>query len=64
MSIEEMREAILGSAAVRCDQPAFVLLGLSMAGWNALYASAMAMVTGWTWWRLRTEELKRKRDEE
>ena len=29
---------------VRCDQPAFVFLGLSMAGWNALASAALAAV--------------------
>jgi disulfide bond formation protein DsbB len=32
----------MGAPVVRCDEPAFVLLGLSMAGWNAVFATALA----------------------
>lgn len=40
-SIEELREQILKAPVVRCDEPAFVFLGLSMAGWNLLYSLAL-----------------------
>lgn len=39
-SIEALRAQIMATPAVRCDEPAFVLL-LSMAGWNVVYASTM-----------------------
>jgi disulfide bond formation protein DsbB len=29
----------------QCDKPAWVFLGLSMAGWNALVAAAMAVLS-------------------
>jgi disulfide bond formation protein DsbB len=29
-----------------CDKPAFVFLGLSMAGWNALAAAALTLLSG------------------
>lgn len=41
-SIEQLKAQIMGTALVQCDQPAFVLLGLSMAGWNALVSLALA----------------------
>jgi disulfide bond formation protein DsbB len=35
---------MLETDAVRCDVPAFVFLGLSMAGWNMLYAFALGLL--------------------
>jgi disulfide bond formation protein DsbB len=40
--------ALLGGAKIRppaCDQPAWVFLGLSMAGWNALISLALAALS-------------------
>lgn len=45
MTLEQVKEATLVEA-VRCDQPAFVFLGLSMAGWNMLYALGCLFVLG------------------
>lgn len=42
LSVEELRAQILQAPVVRCDEPALVVLGLSMAGWNALLATALA----------------------
>jgi disulfide bond formation protein DsbB len=36
-SLEDLKIALENTRAVRCDQPQFIFLGLSMAGWNALY---------------------------
>ncbi len=47
-SIEEIRAEIFGAPLVSCGTPAFVFLGLSMAGWNVLYAVASGMLC----WRL------------
>lgn len=41
-SLEELKAQILQAPTVRCDEPALVVLGLSMAGWNALLATALA----------------------
>lgn len=41
-SIEALRQKILNAVIVRCDEPAFVLLGISMAGWNVLYSLGAA----------------------
>lgn len=37
-TLEEMRAQLLGSKAVRCDQPQFIFLTLSMAGWNMVWS--------------------------
>lgn len=52
-SVEELRRQLLGSQPVRCDEPAFVFLGLSMAGWNfvlsLIYAAAAAFLALRLW---------------
>ena len=40
----ELMARLNAAPVVRCDQPAFVFLGLSMAGWNALASAALAAV--------------------
>ncbi|MCC7260860.1 MAG: disulfide bond formation protein B [Alphaproteobacteria bacterium] len=42
-TIEEMRRAIMEASSVRCDEPALVVLGISMAGWNALVSGALTL---------------------
>lgn len=37
-----LRAQIMNQPIVRCDEVAFAVLGISMAGWNALYAAALA----------------------
>lgn len=44
-SVEEMTATILNAPLVRCDTPAFVMFGISMAGYNILYALALAALT-------------------
>jgi disulfide bond formation protein DsbB len=44
-TVDELREALAGKAIARCDEPAFVFLGLSMAGWNLI---AALMLTGYS----------------
>ena len=39
MTAEEMQEALMETAPVRCDEPAWTLLGISMAGYNLIYAA-------------------------
>lgn len=41
-SLDALRAELLGRAPVRCDEPAFVLAGISMAGWNGLLSLAIA----------------------
>jgi disulfide bond formation protein DsbB len=40
--LEALRRLILATPVVRCDEPALVVLGLSMAAWNGLVALAAA----------------------
>jgi disulfide bond formation protein DsbB len=47
MSQEELTQAILNAPVTRCDQPAFQLFGISMAGYDALYAAALALFAFW-----------------
>jgi disulfide bond formation protein DsbB len=42
---EQMTDAILNAPLVRCDTPAFVLFGISMAGYNLIYALALTALT-------------------
>lgn len=46
-TIEELTAEIMGATIVRCDEPAFVFLGLSMAGWNVLYSLGLVAVSIW-----------------
>ena len=39
MTAEEMQQALEATAPARCDEPAWALLGISMAGYNLLYAA-------------------------
>lgn len=47
-TLEEMRAALLNAALVSCDQPMLHVLGLSMAGWNALAACAGGAAMFWS----------------
>jgi disulfide bond formation protein DsbB len=44
-SIESVRAALLAAPTVRCDEVAWSLFGLSMAGYNLLYSLAAALLT-------------------
>ncbi len=54
--LDALRAAILEAPAVRCDEVAFELFGVSMAGWNFLASVGMVGVMTWvvvTWLRPR-----------
>jgi len=51
----EALKQIQSAPLVRCDQVAWSFLGLSMAGWNALLALALAGFAGYAWRRHRRE---------
>jgi disulfide bond formation protein DsbB len=40
-TVEELRQQLLHQQPVQCDQPAFSLFGVSMAGWNLLASLIM-----------------------
>jgi disulfide bond formation protein DsbB len=46
MSMEAILNRIHGAPAVSCTDPALRILGLSMAGWNALYSAGCAVTLG------------------
>lgn len=48
MTLEQIRERIMGAPQASCSEAAFRVLGISMAGWNALYSLAglVALVYG------------------
>lgn len=43
-TVDDLMRALAAAPVVRCDEPAIRVLGLSMAGWNALYAAAAALM--------------------
>ncbi|MFN3387625.1 MAG: disulfide bond formation protein B [Allosphingosinicella sp.] len=44
---EEMLKQIMGAPLVRCDQVQWSLLGISMAGWNAIISILFGLVVLW-----------------
>lgn len=42
--LNTLRAQIMNAPIVRCDEVAFSLFGLSMAGWNLLYALGVALI--------------------
>jgi disulfide bond formation protein DsbB len=49
-SVEALKAQIMGAAPVRCDEIAWSLLGISMAGWNLI---ASVLVAGYAFWGAR-----------
>lgn len=47
-SIEELREAILNAPITKCDEAAFTVLGISMAGYNFLTALGLGLVASYS----------------
>lgn len=57
LSTEQLKKYLFGARMVRCDETAWSLWGLSMAGWNALLSAALAFMLGsavFRWSRVRT----------
>jgi disulfide bond formation protein DsbB len=44
-SLEDLKLALEKNKAVRCDQPQFIFLGLSMAAWNVIYCLGLVLIT-------------------
>jgi len=44
LSAEELRRYLFNARMVRCDQVAWSMWGISMAGWNAILSAALAFV--------------------
>ena len=45
MTPEELQQAIQNAPIVRCDEPAWTMFGISMAGYNLLYALMLTIFT-------------------
>lgn len=43
--INQLKEYLTNTKAVRCDQPQFVLFKISMAGWNLIYCLFIIFIT-------------------
>ena len=54
MTAEELEQSIINAPIVRCDEPAWTMFGISMAGYNLLYALSLAAFTAWGALRSRT----------
>jgi len=46
-SVEELLKSVMAAPLVRCDEVQWSLLGISMAGWNAILSLAGALVILW-----------------
>lgn len=44
LSPEQLRKYLFGAKMVRCDETAWAMWGISMAGWNAILSAALAFV--------------------
>jgi disulfide bond formation protein DsbB len=44
LSPEQLKKYLFGAKMVRCDETAWSMWGISMAGWNALLSAALAFV--------------------
>ena len=47
LSPEELKNQLMNQPLVRCDEVTWSLFGISMAGYNFLYALALAVATLW-----------------
>lgn len=56
LSPEDLKNQLLNQPLVRCDEVAWSLFGISMAGYNFLYATALAVATLWFALRRRHAE--------
>ena len=46
LSIEQLKKYLLGAKMIRCDEAAWIFLGVSMAGWNAILSGGLALMLG------------------
>jgi disulfide bond formation protein DsbB len=52
-TIAALRQQLLHEAPVRCDQPAWEIWGISLAGWNLVASLAMAGISFALFWQCR-----------
>ena len=46
-SIEDIKAQIMAAPLTRCDEVPWSLIGVSLAGWNAIASLPMAALAGW-----------------
>lgn len=46
-TVEEFLKELQSVRVVRCDAPALRILGVSLAGWNAVISAGLAVLSGW-----------------
>lgn len=46
LSVEQLKKYLFGAKMIRCDETAWSLWGVSMAGWNAILSLFLAFVMG------------------
>jgi disulfide bond formation protein DsbB len=46
-TLDALRAQLSGKRVVRCDEPAWTLFGISMAGYNLAAASGVALIAAW-----------------
>lgn len=44
-NLDELRDALMKTKAIRCDVPSFVFLGLSMAAWNVFFCLGLILIS-------------------
>lgn len=44
-NLDELRDALMKTKAIRCDVPSFVFLGLSMAAWNVIFCLSLILIS-------------------
>ena len=44
-TIEELRRQLMAQPVVRCDEPAWTMFGVSMAGYNAVVSTVLAAMS-------------------
>ena len=55
-SIEALRARLLATPITRCDVPQWTLAGISLAGFNAIFGAALALISLWFAARIGTTE--------
>ncbi|MGE5537455.1 MAG: disulfide bond formation protein B [Gemmatimonas sp.] len=60
LSVEELRARLLDTPPARCDQVAWSLFGISLAGFNFLLSVALSAAAAWSFLRLRRRSAERR----
>jgi disulfide bond formation protein DsbB len=55
-SVDALKAMLAGPPPVPCDQVPWSLFGISMAGYNAMFACGLAGFTAWSVWRMKEQK--------